>query len=138
MYLGDVVHVGRVEIGDHIDFLAGFVRDSGLLTIEEGIHNLTGKLAGFFGLNDRGEIAVGRRADIAVFDLAAIERRPVERVYDVPDGEGGRTWRYSRPPAPMKLTLVNGVPTFDQGRFSGLFPGRVLSPAAPPLALAAE
>jgi N-acyl-D-aspartate/D-glutamate deacylase len=109
-----------------------------MLTIEEGIHNLTGKLAGFFGLLDRGEITVGRRADITVFDLAAIERRPVERVYDVPDGEGGRTWRYSRPPAPMKLTLVNGVPTFDQGRFSGLFPGRVLSPAPAPLALAAE
>jgi N-acyl-D-amino-acid deacylase len=74
-------------IGDHINFLTDFVRDSGLLTIEEGIHNLTGKLAGFFGLRDRGEIKVGRRADIAVFDLAAVERRPVERVYDVPDGD---------------------------------------------------
>ena len=141
--LGNITDAGAhgqmlCGIGDHIDFLIGFVRDSGMLTIEEGIHNLTGKLAGFFGLLDRGEIKVGRRADIAVFDLAAIERRPVERVYDVPDGEGGRTWRYSRPPAPMKLTLVNGVPTFDQGRFSGLFPGQILSPAAPPLALAAE
>jgi hypothetical protein len=38
----------------------------------------------------------------------------------------------------MKLTLVNGVPTFDQGRFSGLFPGQVISPTPPTLALAAE
>jgi N-acyl-D-aspartate/D-glutamate deacylase len=125
-------------IGDHIDFLTSFVRDTGDLTIEEAIHNLSGKQAELFGLTDRGLLKVGKRADIAVFKLDEIERRPVERVYDVPDGEGGRTWRYSRAPAPMRLTLVNGVPTFDNGRFSGLFPGNVLSPAATELAQAAE
>ncbi len=65
-------------------------------------------------------------------------RRPIERVNDVPDGDGARTWRYSRAPAPMLLTLVNGVPTFDQGRFTGLYPGEFLSPASQPLAQAAE
>jgi N-acyl-D-aspartate/D-glutamate deacylase len=125
-------------IGDHIHFLTEFVRESGDLTIEQGIHCLTGKLAGFFGLNDRGTLKAGKRADIVVFDLNKIERRPVEKVYDVPDGEGGRTWRYSRAPAPVALTLVNGVPTFDRGRFTGAFPGRVVGPVAEPLALAAE
>lgn len=125
-------------IGDHIEMLVDYVRESGDLTIEEGIHNLTGKQAEFFGLNDRGVLKPGKNADIVVFDLNAIERRPVERVYDVPDGEGGRTWRYTRPAAPMLLTLVNGIPTFDQGRFSGLFPGRILSPEAVPYKQAAE
>jgi len=125
-------------IGDHVNFLTDYVRDTHDLTIEEGIHNLTGKQADFFGLRDRGEIAVGKRADIVVFDLNAVERRPVEKIFDVPDGEGGRTWRYSRAPAPMLLTLVNGVPTFDKGRFTGLFPGQVLSPTPPSLAMAAE
>jgi N-acyl-D-aspartate/D-glutamate deacylase len=141
--LGNITDAGAhgqmlCGIGDHIHFLTDFVRDSGDLTIEQGIHNLTGKLAAFFGFKDRGEIKPGKRADIAVFDLAAVERRPVERVYDVPDGEGGRTWRYSRQPAPMLLTLVNGVPTFDKDRFTGLFPGRVLSPAPLDYAQAAE
>jgi len=124
-------------VGDHVDFLTDYVRDSRALSIEEGIHNLTGKLAHFFGFRDRGELRVGKRADIVVFDLNAIERRPVEKVFDVPDGEGGRTWRYSRAPAPMLLTLVNGVPTFDKGRFTGYFPGQILSPAPIPLAQAA-
>jgi N-acyl-D-aspartate/D-glutamate deacylase len=126
-------------IGDHIHFLADFVRDSGDLTIEQGIFNLTGKLAGFFGLNDRGVLKVGKRADVAVFDLNEVERRQVEKVYDVPDGLGGRTWRYSRPPAPMRLTVVNGVPTFDRGRFTGAFPGKVIGPVGEEaLQLAAE
>ena len=127
-------------IGDHIDMLVDFVRETGDLTIEEGIHNLTGKLANHFGFHDRGEIKPGKTADIAVFDLNAIERRPMQKVYDVPDGEGGRTWRYSRPPAPMKLTLVNGVPTFDRDVFTGNFPGRFISqePAQAELAQAAE
>jgi N-acyl-D-aspartate/D-glutamate deacylase len=124
-------------IGDHIDFLTDYVRDSQALSIEEGIHNLSGKLANFFGLRDRGQLKAGMRADIVVFDLAAIERRPVEKVFDVPDGEGGRTWRYSRAPAPMLLTLVNGVPTFDKGHFTGLFPGEILSPTSQSLVQAA-
>ena len=54
-----------------------------------------------------------------------------ERVFDVPDGKGGRTWRYTRPPAPMRLTLVNGVPTFDRDRFDGTYPGMLISTTAP-------
>jgi N-acyl-D-aspartate/D-glutamate deacylase len=120
-------------VGDHINFLTDYVRDSRSLSIEEGIHNLTGKLADFFGLRDRGKLEVGKHADIVVFDLHSIERRPVEKAFDVPDGEGGRTWRYTRAPAPMLLTLVNGAPTFDKGRFTGLFPGEIVSPmSAPP------
>jgi len=56
----------------------------------------------------------------------------------VPDGEGGRTYRYTRQPAPMRLTMVNGVPTFDRGAFTGAFPGEYVGPDAPVLAEAAE
>jgi N-acyl-D-aspartate/D-glutamate deacylase len=115
-------------IGAHADMLVSFVRDSQDLTIEEGVYNFTGKFAGHFGMQERGEIKIGKSADIVVFDLNAIERRPVEKVYDVPDGEGGRTWPYSRAPAPMKLTLVNGVPTFDRNASTANFPGQVPCP----------
>jgi N-acyl-D-aspartate/D-glutamate deacylase len=125
--------------GDNVYLLTDFVRDRKLLTIEEGVHVLTGKLADHFGLHDRGLIAAGKVADITVFNLAEIERRPEEKIWDVWDGEGGRTYRYTRAPAPMRLTLVNGVPTFDNGAFTGRFPGEFVGPeTGAPLAIAAE
>ena len=114
--------------GDNVLLLTEWVRNRGLLTIEEAVHIMTGKLANFFGLHDRGLIQVGKVADIAVFNLNEIERRPEEKIWDVWDGEGGRTYRYTRAPAPMRLTLVNGVPTFDNGAFTGRFPGNFVGP----------
>ena len=126
-------------VGDNILLLTEYVRDRKLLAIEEAVHALTGKLANFFGLHDRGTIEVGKRADIAVFDLNKVERRPETKVWDVPDGAGGRTYRYSRAPAPMLLTLVNGIATFDNGEITGNFPGEIVGPARfVPLAIAAE
>lgn len=125
--------------GDNIKLLTEFVRDTNRLTIEEGIHNLTGKLANFFGLHDRGTITEGLIADIVVFNLAEVEARAEEKLWDVPDGKGGRTYRYTRAPAPMRLTLVNGIPTFDNGAFTGRFPGAFIGPELPHLlAVAAE
>ena len=114
--------------GDNVLLLTDFVRDRPLITIEEAVHVLTGKLADFFGLYDRGELKVGKIADVVVFNLKEIERRPEEKIWDVPDGKGGRTYRYTRAPAPMRLTLVNGVPTFDNGVITGRFPGKFVGP----------
>ena len=114
--------------GDNAQLLTEYVRDEKLVTIEEGIHALTGKQAAFFGLHDRGTIEVGKSADIVVFNLDEIERRAEEKLWDVPDGEGGRTYRYIRPAAPMRLTMVAGIPTFDNGTFTGKFPGRFIGP----------
>jgi N-acyl-D-amino-acid deacylase len=125
-------------IGDNVLLLTKYVRDQHELRIEEAIHILTGQPAGFFGMHDRGVIKSGKQADIVVFDLAEIERRKDQKVYDVPDGEGGRTYRYSRAPAPMRLTMVNGVPTFDQGAFTGKFPGLYVGPTGEARAQAAE
>ena len=125
--------------GDNILLMTEYVRDRGLLTIEQAVHVLTGKLAYFFGLNERGLIEVGKIADIAVFNLDEIERRPEEKIWDVLDGEGGRTYRYTRAAAPMRLTLVNGVPIFDNGAFTGRFPGNFVGPElSTQLAIAAE
>jgi hypothetical protein len=51
-----------------------------------------------------------------------------EKLCDVPDGEGGRTYRYSRAPAPMPLTLCDEVATFDNGAVTGRFPGEIVGP----------
>lgn len=125
--------------GDNVFLLTDYVRERKVLTIEEGVHVLTGKLANFFGLHDRGLIEPGKVADITVFNLDEIERRPEEKIWDVWDGKGGRTYRYTRAAAPMRLTLVNGVPTFDNGVFTGRFPGEFIGPEdSTPLAMAAE
>lgn len=126
--------------GYNVFLLTDYVRDRKIISLEQGVHMLTGRLADFFGLTDRGSIAVGKAADITVFDLDEIEMRPEKKTWDVWDGTGGRTYRYTRDPAPMRLTLVNGQPTFDRGEFSGRYPGRFIGPVADsaPLAMAAE
>ena len=91
---------------------------------------MTGKLANFFGLADRGVIAVGKRADITVFHLDEIDRREEYKRFDVPMGDYKVSWRYTRDAAPMRMTMVNGVPTFIDGRFTGAMAGEFLSPVA--------
>jgi N-acyl-D-amino-acid deacylase len=107
--------------GESVYLLTRFVRDAGLLTIEEAVHALTGRTAGFFGLADRGVIAPGLAADLAVFALDEIDLRPETRVSDVPGG----SWRFTRPPAGFRATIVNGVATVDGSGTTGARPGVV-------------
>ncbi len=115
--------------GENILIFTKYVRE-GLVTMEEAIHALTGKLASHFGLADRGVIRPGMRADIAVFNPDEIERREEYKRFDVPTGDYGISWRYTRDAAPMRLTLVNGMPTFMDGRFTGAMAGEFIGPVA--------
>jgi N-acyl-D-aspartate/D-glutamate deacylase len=114
--------------GESILLFTDYYRNKAL-TLEEAVAVMTGKVANHFNFTDRGTLEVGKRADIAVFNLDEIEPRPLKRVFDVPDGKGGFTWRFTRDAAPMRLTLVNGVPTFENGAFTEQFPGEFVSPA---------
>ena len=144
--------VGNIsDAGAHLQMLCGggenallltqYVRDEQRMTIEEAVHVMTGKLALHFNLGDRGVIAAGKRADIAVFNLDEVQRREMEKAFDVADGRGGVTWRFTRKPMPTRLTLVNGVPTFENGAYTGAKPGQFLAPCGEDktaLAVAAE
>jgi N-acyl-D-aspartate/D-glutamate deacylase len=132
--------VGNIsDAGAHLQMLCGggenallltqYARDDKSMSIEEAVHVMTGKLAEHFFLNDRGVIAPGKRADIAVFNLDEVQRQQMEKAWDMPDGKGGTTWRFTRKPMPTRLTLVNGVPTFENGAYTGNKPGKFLSPA---------
>ena len=114
--------------GQNLELFTRYVKERGDLTLEEAVHSMTGKLASHFSLRDRGELVVGKRADITVFDLDEIEVRPMKKAYDVPDGEGGHTWRWTRDPAPMRLTLVNGEATFVEGAATAARPGEMVRP----------
>ena len=87
-------------------FFRHFVRDTGLLSPEAAVHRLTGLPAGRLGLEDRGTIRPGAWADLAVFD--------------------GQTFRERGTVAAPNLTaqgmvhvLVNGVPTLENGAWTG-------------------
>ena len=68
------------------EFLATFVRGRQAFSLEEGIHMLTQRPADVFGITDRGTLAVGRPADVVVFDAAEVGHLGKRRVYDLPGG----------------------------------------------------
>lgn len=115
--------------GENLVYLTKYVRDQKAISLEEAVHSMTGKLAEHFHLTDIGEIKSGKRADIVVFDFDEVRQHDMEKIYDVTDGKGGITWRYTRKPAPMKLTMVNGEPTFRDGAYTGAKPGAFLEPS---------
>jgi N-acyl-D-aspartate/D-glutamate deacylase len=115
--------------GENVKLFTDFVR-SGDLSVEEAVHIQTGKLASHFGFHDRGVLRAGKRADLTVFNLDEVQEREMKRVYDVPDGKGGFTWRWSRDPAPVRMTMVNGEVTFDGQNSTPARPGEMLAPSA--------
>jgi N-acyl-D-amino-acid deacylase len=138
--MNDPRSVGNIsDAGAHLQMLCGggenillftkYVAE-GLLTLEQAIHVKTGKLANFFGLTETGEIKVGKRADVVVFNLDEVKYRDMEKRFDVPDGDGGTTWRFTRQAAPMRVTFVNGVKTFDGTQYTGATPGEYIAPKA--------
>jgi N-acyl-D-amino-acid deacylase len=116
--------------GENVVLFTKYVKQLKLISVEEAVHVMTGKLAKHFSLGDRGELKVGKRADITVFNLDEVEYRDMKKVYDVPDDKGGKTWRWTRDAAPVRLTLVNGVATFEHGKFTGALPGQMIGPVS--------
>ena len=113
-----------------LDFLANWVRDRELMPVEQGVHKVTGELADFLGLADRGAIAEGRPADIVVFDLDELDPGPLRRVTDFPAGTDRLT---ADAPCGLRHVMVNGTPIRVDGHdtrdaVDGL-PGSLLAPA---------
>jgi N-acyl-D-aspartate/D-glutamate deacylase len=52
--------------------IARYVRDLGLLSLEQAIHKMTGLAADTFGLKDRGVVREGAIADLVSFDAETI------------------------------------------------------------------
>ncbi|GBD31523.1 D-aminoacylase [bacterium HR33] len=93
--------------------LGHYVRDRGVLRLEEAVRKMTSFPAQRLGLVDRGVLRPGMKADIAVFDP--------ERVRDAATFE--RPHQYAEG---FSLVLVNGQVVFENGRITEARPGRVL------------
>lgn len=102
--------------------LGEWVRDRGLLTLEDAIRRYTFQPARIMGLTDRGLVREGMAADLMVFDLARIGVKEDEVSRDGPGG----TPRRVQGAEGVHHVIVNGEVVLDHGRHSGAFPGRVL------------
>ncbi|MFL9839444.1 amidohydrolase family protein [Sphingomonas sp. ST-64] len=90
-----------------------FVRDKKLMTPERFVQRSSGQTAAILGLPDRGILAPGKFADIAILDSADYSERAT---YDRPD----------EPSAGVRYVLVNGHLAVDKGRLTGTLAGRPL------------
>lgn len=124
--------VGASDAGAHLDMMCGAiyssflvgeaVRDRGLLTIEEAVHQLTAVPAGLYGLRDRGRLAVGHIADVVVFDPEVVGPRPERTRDDLPGGAS----RLMAEADGFRHVFVNGVEIAHDGEFTGATPGEFL------------
>ena len=90
-------HVGQIcDAVMPLDFLAHWVRDRGLMTVEAGIRRLTGELADLIGLRGRGYLTEGAAADVVVLDWDPLDPGPTRRVTDFPAAATG--WSPTPPP----------------------------------------
>lgn len=94
-------------------FWRRMVRETGALRPEAAIRKLTAQPAQRLGLSDRGQLAPGLAADVAVFDPAAFE-------------DAGTLFRPSQPARGMVHVLVNGRFALRDGRAVPERSGRVL------------
>lgn len=93
--------------------LGHYVREEGVLALEEAVRKITSLPAGFHAITDRGRLAPGMRADIAVFDPATIIDRS--------------DWKHPQRFAEGVIhVLVNGVPVLRDGEMTGEAPGEVV------------
>lgn len=123
--LGDGgAHVDLMCDAGYCTYLLGkWVRGKELMSLEHAVHRLTAQPADLFGIRDRGRLAPGLAADIAIFDPRTVgsPERPVRR-QDLPGG--GK--RFVMPSSGILWTIVNGAVTWEAGAMTGARAGQLL------------
>ena len=92
------------------------------LPIEYLVHKQTQATARTYGLNDRGVVLPGYRADINVVDFAELKLERAKVVYDLPAG-GRRIVQRSQG---YQHTFVAGTEVSHHGELTGARPGRLV------------
>lgn len=92
------------------------------LPLEFVIKRQTSETAQFFGFNDRGVLAAGKKADVNIIDFDHLRLHKPEIWYDLP--AGGR--RLMQRVDGYKATFVSGVPVFENGHHTGAMPGKLV------------
>jgi N-acyl-D-amino-acid deacylase len=92
------------------------------IALETAVHRLTGDPAAFYGLNDRGVLTPGRRADINLIDFERLGLHYPERVEDLPAGAGRLIQRSDG----YVETLVRGETIVADGELTDNRPGALI------------
>ena len=125
--LGDGgAHYGMIcDASFPTSYLQGWVRDARgaeKVDLARAIKALTSEPARGVGLNDRGLLAVGYKADVNIIDLEALRLHTPTIAYDLP--AGGRRLRQEADG--YVVTIVGGEVTYRDGAHTGALPGRLV------------
>ncbi|MFC8723095.1 amidohydrolase family protein [Kitasatospora sp. NPDC057198] len=94
-------------------YLAHYVRELGVLTLEQAVARMTGRPARRLGLDRRGLVRPGHHADLVLFDPDTVrDTATFDRPRQAADG--------------IQHVLVNGVPALADGKPTGDRAGRAL------------
>jgi len=99
--------------GTFARLLGRYVREEGLIPMEEAVRRLTSFPAENLGLRKRGRLGPGYHADVVVFDPATVaDRATFEEPHQLAVG--------------VQHVFVNGVQVLREGEHTGATPGRVV------------
>jgi N-acyl-D-amino-acid deacylase len=99
--------------GTYPRFLGRYVRERQVMPLPQAVRKTTSLPAAQMGFSNRGRIAPGFKADLVLFDPeTVIDRSTPSDPHAVSTGID-RVW-------------VNGVLVYEDGKTTGLFPGRAL------------
>jgi len=125
---------GLGDAGAHVNFISDcsaptfqithWARDRARdqLPIELLVHKQTGANAALYGLDDRGVVAPGRRADLNVIDFDGLRILEPELRHDLPTGAS----RILQGASGYLATLVRGTITREHDTDTGARPGRLV------------
>ena len=99
--------------GTFVRVLGVYAREEGTLSLSQAVHKMTGMPAARLGLSDRGVLAVGRKADVVLFDPdTVIDNATFTEPYQYPTG--------------IQYVFVNGEAAITPEGHTGALAGRVL------------
>ena len=135
MLLDETTVLGLSDGGAHCGLIADASMPTFMLThwvrdrdrgdripLEKMVKIQTHDTAALYGLDDRGVIAPGMKADLNLIDLEALHLHPPTMVYDLP--KSGR--RIIQKVDGYLKTIVNGEVTYEDGVATGVLPGKVI------------
>jgi N-acyl-D-aspartate/D-glutamate deacylase len=108
--------------------LSHWVRDrADGLPLEFVVKKMTRDTAHLYGLEDRGVVAPGFKADLNLVDLEHLNLRLPEMVHDLPAGARRLVQRADG----WKATICSGEVTFEEGEHTDARPGRLIRGGRP-------
>ncbi|HKK30388.1 MAG TPA: amidohydrolase family protein [Alphaproteobacteria bacterium] len=96
------------------------------LPVEWAVKRLSRDNAHAIGLSDRGELSVGKKADINVIDYDSLAICPPEVLYDLPAGGKRMVQRIQG----YDATIVSGQAVYRNGEATDALPGRLVRGAS--------